>query len=124
MAAKPEESTTTLDKPTSAAEEPTTKPYREGDWRPEYHVVKKGDTLYSIALDYGQDYRELAAWNNLEDPGMIKIDQRLRLFPSGSTPETGIAQPTPLAAPLATPVYSEPKARKLPYSDQALVWHF
>ncbi|MEO8164963.1 MAG: peptidoglycan DD-metalloendopeptidase family protein, partial [Betaproteobacteria bacterium] len=80
----------------------------------------KGDTLYSIALDYGQDYRELAAWNNLEDPGMIKIDQRLRLFPSGSTPETGIAQPTPLAAPLATPVYSEPKARKLPYSDQAL----
>ena len=34
--------------------------------------MKKGDTLYSIALDYGQDYRELAAWNNLEDPGLIK----------------------------------------------------
>lgn len=102
-----------------ASDEPTTKPYREGDWRPEYHVVKKGDTLYSIALDYGQDYRELAAWNNLDDPGMIKIDQRLRLFPQGSTPEAGNVQPTPLAAPLATPVFSEPKARKLPYSEQA-----
>jgi lipoprotein NlpD len=113
--------------PTSAAEklpatseEPTTKPYREGDWRPEYHIVKKGDTLYSIALDYGQDYRELAAWNNLADPSLIKIDQRLRLFPPESTGKATISQPTPLAAPVATPIFSEPKARKLPYSDQAL----
>lgn len=101
-------------------EEPTTKPYREGDWRPEYHIVKKGDTLYSIALDYGQDYRELAAWNNLEDPGLIKIDQRLRLFPPDSVGEATTAQPTPLPAPVAAPVFSEPKARKLPYSEQAL----
>jgi lipoprotein NlpD len=102
-------------------EEPTTKPYREGDWRPEYHIVKKGDTLYSIALDYGQDYRELAAWNSLEDPGLIKIDQRLRLFPPDSVGEATTAQPTPLAAPAAVPLFSEPKARKLPYSEQALV---
>jgi lipoprotein NlpD len=102
------------------ADEPTTKPYREGDWRPEYHIVKKGDTLYSIALDYGQDYRELAAWNNLEDPGRIRVDQRLRLFPPDSVGEATSVQPTPLAAPLATPVFAEPKARKLPYSEQAL----
>ena len=101
-------------------EEPTTKPYREGDWRPEHHIVKKGDTLYSIALDYGQDYRELAAWNNLQDPGLIRIEQRLRLFPPDSIGEATIAQPTPLAAPAATPVFSEPRARKLPYSEQAL----
>lgn len=101
-------------------EEPTTKPYREGDWRPEYHIVKKGDTLYSIALDYGQDYRELAAWNKLEDPGLIKIDQRLRLFPQDSVGEATTAQPIPLAAPVVAPVFSEPKARKLPYSEQAL----
>ncbi|MBC8007196.1 MAG: peptidoglycan DD-metalloendopeptidase family protein [Prolixibacteraceae bacterium] len=101
-------------------EEPTTKPYREGDWRPEHHIVKKGDTLYSIALDYGQDYRELAAWNNLQDPGLIRIEQRLRLFPPDSIGEVTIAQPTPLAAPAPTPVFSEPRARKLPYSEQAL----
>jgi lipoprotein NlpD len=102
------------------AEEPTTKPYREGDWRPEYYTVKKGDTLYSIALDYGQDYHELAAWNNLEDPGIIKIDQRLRLFPPDSVGEVTTVQPTPLPAPVAAPVFSEPRARKLPYSEQAL----
>ncbi len=108
------------EKPPAPMEEPTTKPYREGDWRPEYHIVKKGDTLYSIALDYGQDYRELATWNNLEDPGLIKIDQRLRLFPQDSVGEATTAQPIPLAAPVAAPVFSEPKARKLPYSEQAL----
>ncbi|MGD8478327.1 MAG: LysM peptidoglycan-binding domain-containing protein, partial [Burkholderiales bacterium] len=43
-------------------------PYGEGDWRPETYVVRKGDTLYSIALDFGQDYRDLATWNNLADP--------------------------------------------------------
>ena len=108
------------ERPPTPLEEPTTKPYREGDWRPEYHVVKKGDTLYSIALDYGQDYRELAAWNSLEDPGLIRIDQRLRLFPPDSVGEPTSAQPTPLAAPMPTPVFSEPKARKLPYSEQAM----
>jgi len=112
--------------PVSAAtEEPIIKPYREGDWRPEFHVVKKGDTLYSIALDYGQDYRELAAWNDLEDPALIRLDQRLRLFPPDSVGELALPQAVPLPveippAPVAVPVKTEPKARKLPYSEQAL----
>jgi lipoprotein NlpD len=101
-------------------DEPATKPYREGDWRPEFHIVKKRDTLYSIALDYGQDYRELAAWNNLADPGLIKIDQRLRLFPPDSVGEATIAPPTALAAVAVAPQFSEPRARKLPYSERAL----
>ena len=83
------------------ADEPTTKAYREGDWRPEYHTVRKGDTLYSIALDYGQDYRELAAWNNLQDPALIKIDQRLRLFAPDSVAGAMNPQPVIVAVPLA-----------------------
>ncbi|HXF18237.1 MAG TPA: peptidoglycan DD-metalloendopeptidase family protein [Burkholderiales bacterium] len=108
--------------PQHAADEPTTKAYREGDWRPEYHTVRKGDTLYSIALDYGQDYRELAAWNNLADPALIKIDQRLRLFAPDSVGESTNPQPVALEVPLqvTVPLFSEPKARKLPYSEQAL----
>lgn len=121
VAAKPERQTAPEgEKLPPVVEQPAIKPYREGDWRPEYHIVKKGDTLYSIALDYGQDYRELAAWNNLEDPGLIRIDQRLRLFPPDSVGTQTIAAPVPLAALTAAPVFSEPKARKLPYSEQAL----
>ena len=106
-------------------EEAIVKPYREGDWRPEFHLVRKGDTLYSIALDYGHDYRELAAWNKLEDPALIRLDQRLRLFPPDRVGELPQPQAVPLPveippAPVAVPVKIEPKARKLPYSEQAL----
>jgi lipoprotein NlpD len=98
-------------------DEPQARPYKDGDWRPEFHVVRKGDTLYSIALDYGQDYKELAAWNHLDDPGIIKIDQKLRLFPPEGMAETPVAA---AAEAPAVPVKSEPKAHKLPYSEQAL----
>ena len=107
----------------ASVDEPVIKPYREGDWRPEFHAVKKGDTLYSIALDYGLDYRELAAWNNLEDPALIRVDQRLRLFPANSVGELAQPQAVPLEmppAPAAVPVKTGPKARKLAYSEQAL----
>ena len=99
------------------------KPYREGDWRPEYHTVRKGDTLYSIALDFGQDYRDLARWNALADPSYIQIGQQLRLFPAGgggAIPLAALAKvgkPLPGAERIST--YSDPKAYRAIYSEQA-----
>jgi lipoprotein NlpD len=45
------------------------------------YLVKKGDTLYSIALENGADYRDVAQWNRLEDPSKIQIGQVLRVTP-------------------------------------------
>ena len=45
------------------------------------HVVRKGETLYSISWRYGLDYREVAAWNGLSPPYVIREGQRLRLTP-------------------------------------------
>ncbi|HUF20579.1 MAG TPA: peptidoglycan DD-metalloendopeptidase family protein, partial [Burkholderiales bacterium] len=117
--------------PVRAVEQPVIRPYREGDWRPEFYTVKRGDTLYSIALDHGQDYRDVAAWNALADPAYIQVDQRLRLFPPGGTaeavsPEPVALPPASLPAPMAEtvarviPLISEPKVRKLPYTDRAV----
>jgi lipoprotein NlpD len=117
--------------PVRAVEQPVIRPYREGDWRPEFYTVKRGDTLYSIALDHGQDYRDVAAWNGLADPSYIQVDQRLRLFPPGGTaeavsPEPVALPPASLPAPMAAavareiPLISEPKVRKLPYTDRAV----
>jgi lipoprotein NlpD len=59
--------------------------------RPESYTVKRGDTLYSIALDNGLDYRDLAAWNNITDPAAIKAGLVLRMRPPGpvAQPEVG-----------------------------------
>jgi lipoprotein NlpD len=50
------------------------------------YTVKRGDTLHQIALDSGLDYRELAAWNNLENANVIRVGQVLRLAAPGEAP--------------------------------------
>ena len=54
--------------------------------RPGYYIVKRGDTLYSIAHQYERDYRELANWNKLSDPNVISAGQELRVVPPGQEP--------------------------------------
>jgi hypothetical protein len=54
-------------------------------WTPDYHTVRSGETLYSIAYKYNLDYRQLAQWNRLGDGTVIRAGQQLRLKPpSGS----------------------------------------
>jgi len=103
----------------------------ETDPRPEFYTVKKGDTLYVIALDHGLDYKELAEWNGIENPNVIRIGQQLRLRAPASTvvtaplktPPKVEGRPVSGAAPAVAAneaVKSQPKAVKVPYSDQAL----
>jgi lipoprotein NlpD len=47
-----------------------------------HYVVKSGDTLYSIALEHGADYREIAQWNSLDDPTKLRVGQVLRVKPA------------------------------------------
>ncbi|HKJ77694.1 MAG TPA: peptidoglycan DD-metalloendopeptidase family protein [Gammaproteobacteria bacterium] len=42
-----------------------------------HYTVKPGDTLYSIAFHYGYDYRQVAAWNDIEPPYEIYPGDRL-----------------------------------------------
>lgn len=46
---------------------------------PTTYVVRKGDTLYSIAWTFGLDYRSLAEANGLRSPYEIHPGQRLRV---------------------------------------------
>jgi lipoprotein NlpD len=48
---------------------------------PEFHTVRAGDTLYSIAVRHGLDYRELARWNGIGRDYRIYVGQRIRLRP-------------------------------------------
>ena len=86
------------------------------DDRPESYKVKAGDTLYSIALNNGQDYREIAAWNQLEDPSIIKVDQVLRLTPpAGFVASAPVASsPAPVASKNAAASKESPPPRSPP----------
>ena len=48
------------------------------------YTVVKGDTLYSIAFRYGQDFRSLASLNGIEAPYQIEVGQRLNLRANSS----------------------------------------
>jgi len=54
-----------------------------------YHFVEPGETLYSISWAYGHDYREVAQWNHMNSPYVIKRGQRLRVaIPSADVKAT------------------------------------
>jgi len=58
------------------------------------HVVKPGETLYSIAWRYGRDYRELGDANNIPPPYRLEAGQILRLDKRGSVSvAAGSSQP-------------------------------
>ncbi len=96
------------------------------------HTVKRGETLASIALQYGLDYRELAAWNNIVNPNRLEVGRVLVLAAPGAT--AAAPGTTPITTPLATPgppiearplantttAKVEPRASKVPFSDRAL----
>lgn len=71
------------------------------------YTVKRGDTLYGIALENGLAYRDIAAWNNLANPNYIQADQILRLSAPPADPSTAptgaVAVPVPLTGSVSTP---------------------
>lgn len=123
------------------ARPPAATPAAPAEKRPESYLVKRGDTLYSIALDNGVDYRDLAAWNNIVDPALIQPGQALSLRPPAPVQQQSAVQVQPAIAPGAVevrPLGAEPgprseaprvmpellktgpKAMKLPYSEENL----
>lgn len=132
--------------PPTASSKPSAAKVTAGkDWRPDNYTVKKGDTLFSIGLEYGYDYKEIATANYIAPPYPIQIGQKLsfsslnakatsaetkpvlvenddgvvispiKTEPAG-TPTGTVTQPTPS---VVTPVLTEPRAIREPYSLEA-----
>jgi len=79
--------------PVAAAPEAKALPGAENAGKPGYYTVKPGDALIRIALDNGQTWRDLAKWNNLENPNRIEVGQVLRVVPPGVDAATVAAKP-------------------------------
>ena len=61
---------------------------------PKTHVIRSGETLVEIGLDYGLDYRDIARWNGIINPHVIRTGQTLALrSPKGGLPSvSGLPQ--------------------------------
>ncbi|MCB1978125.1 MAG: peptidoglycan DD-metalloendopeptidase family protein [Burkholderiaceae bacterium] len=51
------------------------------------YTVKPGDTLIRIGLDTGQSWKDIARWNQIDNPNLIEVGQVLRVSP----PQTAVS---------------------------------
>ena len=56
-------------------------PGAENAGKPGYYTVKPGDALIRIGLENGQSWKDIARWNNLENPNLIEVGQVLGVVP-------------------------------------------
>ncbi len=71
-----------------------------------YHVVRLGDTLYSVAFLYGYQVEKVASWNNLKPPYTIYKGQRLSLRPpAAKTVSRSKPKPATILASKPKPSY-------------------
>ena len=111
---------------------PLTERTNEPGWRPGYYQIKPGDTLYSIAWEFGFDYRQLARWNRIQPPYKIITATRLRLSAPPQTRTKTVEKAQSKTTPLTKPkkfvqrtkaqTNKSQRVRKLPPSTQKIVW--
>ncbi len=107
----------------AAAPAPVPREAREG-----IYVVQRGDTLRSIAESFGRDPRDIARWNNIDDPNKLTIGQELRVAPPPEAavaapvaPATGAqARPLTPSAPGAAPSTEAPAVPAVPPAPPAV----
>jgi lipoprotein NlpD len=87
----------------------------QSSWQddPQTHIVRKGETLFSIAWRYGKSTQDIARWNRLGDGSLIYPGQILKLNgPAASsrrsTPSTTTTRREPRPLP-SIPSQSAPK---------------
>jgi lipoprotein NlpD len=69
-----------------------------------YYTVRPGDTLIRIALEAGQNWRDIVRWNAIENPNVIEVGQVLRVAPPGGAATAEVAAVRPVTPASATPV--------------------
>lgn len=69
-----------------------------------YHIVRRGDTLYSIAWQNGLNFRQLADMNGIRPPYTIYVGQSLRIVSPDTNVPVSKARPAPRPHARSTPV--------------------
>ena len=82
---------------------------RQVNSKADYHIVMRGDTLYSISWRYNKDYKNVASWNRSPSPYRIYPGQIIRL----RAPKISASQVTNMPTKKGEPLQKE-TVSKLP----------
>lgn len=85
-------------------------PGAENAGKPGYYTVKPGDTLIRIALDNGQNWRDLAKWNGIDNANRIEVGQVLRVVTPSVDAASVSARPVTSAKVESRPLDGKPPA--------------
>jgi len=96
-AGRPSASSTGTSSSPNPADVPKPPPGIENAGKPGYYTVKPGDTLIRIGLDSGQNWRDIAKWNNVDNPNLIEVGQVLRVVAPGVDPTVVATRPVTVA---------------------------
>jgi lipoprotein NlpD len=72
-------------------------PGQENLGKPGYYAVKPGDTLMRVGLETGQNWRDIARWNNIDNPNVLEVGQVLRVVAPGTDAAAAAARAVPNA---------------------------
>ena len=92
-----------------------------------YHLVQRGDSLYSVSWSYGYDYKDVARWNGLQSPYELMPGQRIRFVPqtgmkaAASPPKPVIVEPAAEVTHVAPAVPRAPPAER---HTGVVTWHW
>jgi lipoprotein NlpD len=86
----------------------TSKPGVENAGKPGFYTVKPGDTLIRVGLETGQNARDIAKWNNIDNPNSLEVGQVLRVTPPGVDPATTAARGVATARVDVRPLDAKP----------------
>ena len=78
-----------------------------------YYTVKPGDTLIRIALENGQSHRDVARWNNLDNPNKIEVGQVLRVVPPANGDAVAVSKPVTSGSVVTSPMNSGASAKEV-----------
>ena len=100
--------------------DPAPLPGAENAGKPGFYTVRQGDTIMRIATEVNQPWRDIARWNNLDNPNLIEVGQVLRVVPPAGTtvasapaltegprPAAGTPAPAPAPAKPAVPMATQ-----------------
>jgi lipoprotein NlpD len=76
--------------------------------KPGYYAIKPGDTLIRVALENGQSWRDIARWNNIDNPNVLEVGQVLRVAPPGVDASAAAARGVTVAKVDTRPLDAKP----------------